>query len=541
MVDLTSLDSRLVMGAADKALAVKGGDERLRKPAFLIEIFDNDYSKVGEITDYISATVSWKRNATSAGTIVLKGEDQWGEYARRCRQTVVPIIVTVNGYRWSGRVDTAAWDMVDGVVTYTLTLISDWQWFHRILVWPNWALPIQIQFPKQAVYVGPAITVLAAMCFEQCIRLQLGLWEIVNNILNPAAWFASAVMQEGLLTPIAVVPVNPLLDTSKWVAVSGRMDSIATLAEHICKDNGVNMTATAWLPGDPQPTDWYTLSDPCIVVKFEDKSGVTGPTGTMLDGIIKDVVDIADGLLGEVLDPLAETEYRPEGINLAPLFGVDWVRPWTVLQPDIPRSGLKEIHITEHHPLAYTIIGGGKSPTWVNKIIDVILELILSEVLVVLGATGIATTIIDGLFDDVILAFQLAENAKRRFKLGRFGFPEYCQGTGSTAYTLDEFFAMETAMWDTRGYTSAQVSMFDGIPYTMGLDYQIGDLMSWVHLGKLYTDYIDEIEATDDRTKRVEVITKIGDGSAQESPYTKLQRRITGFKEAIQVMLLSSN
>ncbi len=542
MIDLDTLDSRLVMRAADQARKQKDFDERVGKPAFLIEIFDNEYGKQGEITDYISANVTWKRNATAGGTIVLKGSDAWGKYAMRCRTTVVPIIITVNGYRWTGRVDTASWDLVDGVTTYTLQLISDWQWFHRMLVWPNFALPIEFQFPKEAVYIGPACTVLAAMTFEQAIRLQFGLWELVNNILDPAAWFATAMMKEGLLTPIAVVPINPLTDTSKWVAISGRMDSIATLAGQVCKDNGIDMSAEAWLPGDPQPAPgWYTLTEACIVVRFIDKSGVTGPTGTIVDGLIKDAVDIADSMLGEILDPLADSEYRPEGINLAPAFGVNWVRPWTVLLPDVPRSGVKECHITEHHPLAYTVVGGGRSPDWVNKLIDVLLELALSEILAALGASGIAPTLLDGIFDNVILAFQEIENAPRRFKLGKFGFPEYFTSTGSTAYTLDEFFALEIAMWETRGYSSCKAIMYDQVPYTLGRDYQNGDLMSWIHDGKLYTDYITEIVATDDRQKRVEVLTTIGDGSAQESPWAKIQRRLQGFENAMQIALLSSN
>ncbi|WP_228787097.1 Gp37-like protein [Nocardia terpenica] len=542
MVDLDTLDARLVMRTVDRALAQQELDESLSKPQFLVEIFDNQYGKQGEIGDYISTTVTWKRNATAGATIVLKGDDAWGAYARRCRTTVVPIIITVNGYSWTGRVDTASWDLVDGVATYTLQLISDWQWFHRILVFPNFALPIQFQVPKQAVYIGPACTVLAVMCFEQCIRLQFGLWEIVNNILDPAAYFATALMKEGLLTPIAVVPVNPLTDASKWVAISGRMDSIATLADQVCKDNGIDMSAEAWLPGDPQPApDWYTLTEPCIVVRFADKSGVTGPTGTIIDGLIKEAVDIADGALAEILDPLASSEYRPEGINLAPLFGVNWERPWTVLLPDVPRSGLKECHITEHHPLAHTVIGGGRSPQWVNQTVDILLQLALSEVLAVLGASGIAPTLLDGMLDNIILSFQEVENAPRRFKLGKFGFPEYFTSTGSVAYTLDEFFALEIAMWETRGYSSCQAIMYDGVPYSLGRDYRHGDLMSWIHEGKLYSDYISEINATDDRSKRVEVLTKIGDGSAQESPWAKLQRRLQGFENAMQIALLSAN
>jgi hypothetical protein len=39
---------------------------------------------------------------------------------------------------------------------------------------------------------------------------------------------------------------------------------------------------------------------------------------------------------------------------------MNFTAPW-VLFTDHPRSGLREFHLIPHSPLAYTIIGGGKS------------------------------------------------------------------------------------------------------------------------------------------------------------------------------------
>ncbi|MGW5519282.1 Gp37-like protein [Nocardia africana] len=539
--DFTSLDRRLALQAADALVRQNEIDLAVQQPQFAARMYTNEYTPLGDITDYISCTATFKRNAVGTATIVLKGDDPLVDYAMACAYTVVPITIGVNGMRWSGRVDTCSDDMVNGVSTVTLQCVQDWNWFNHILCWPNPLFPIEVQFPKEFIAVGPAVSVIEFLITINAIRLQLGLWEIVNNILDPAAWFATAMEKEGLLTPIAVVPTNLLTDTSKWVAISTRMDTVATIVTQICKDNGLSLTADLWLPGEPQPTDAFTLTVPTIVVRVVDKSGVTGPTGTIIDGLIEDAAEIVDGAFGEVVNPLQNSQYLPPGVVIAPEFGVNWTPPWPVYYVDNPRSGVKECHVNAHHPLAYTVVGGGKSPRWVNQLIDLLLELLLSEILVALGASGISSTLLDGIFDDVILAFQEFENAPRRAKLGAYGYPEFFTSTGSTAYTVDEFFALEIAMWDTRGYYSSQIVTYDGIPYKFGKDFGVGDLVSWVRRGKMYTDYVDEATVVDDRNTRVELTAKIGDLSAQESPWARIQRRLTSFESAMQIALLSSN
>ena len=511
------------------------------EPKFVVTYYDNAYNPLGEITDYLSATVTFKRNNVGTGTIVVKGNDPCVPYVLRATETVVPITVTVNGLRWSGRVDTWDDDIVDGLATVTLQLQSDWQWLFRMLVWPNPFLPIQIQFPKESIYIGPAVTCCEVMVFEQCIRLQLGLWEIVNNIFDPAAWFATAIEGAGLLTPVAVVPGNALTDTSKWVAVTARMVPAGTLIQQICKDNGVDARVELWLPGEPQPTDLYTLTEPTIVASFRDKSGVQGPTGTFLDGLIEVAFDLLNSVYQEVISPFINSPYAPPGVDLSAIFGIHYTKPWLVFMPDNPRSGVKECKTTGHHPLAHTVVGGGKSPSWVNKLIDTLLELLLSEILAALGASGIAPTLLDGILDDVFLAFQEIENAPRRFALGRYAYPEIFTSTGSTAYTLEELFALENQMWESRGYTTSQLTFYDGTPYSLGVDLNIGDLASWIRRGVLYTDYVEEATATDDRTKRVEVTAVVGDGKSKDSPFAILQRRLAGFEAAMQIALLSQN
>lgn len=518
----------------------------------LITVYGKTYKPVGEINDYISMTCDFSRNSIDSATVVIKATDPIASTVMQCHETVVPITIQVGALRWSGRVDNYDYAMKDGKKTITLQCMGDYAWFSKIMVWPNFLTPIQAQWPNRAVFVGPAVTCIKTMIQEQCFRLQSGLWEVVNNLLSFNldwnSWFATVKLSNGnpldmLLTPIVVVPTNALYDTSKFVSFNARMDKISTVVEQVLKDSGLMLTANLWLPGDPQPEGLRRdLKAPTIVVDVKDRSGITGPTGTFIDGIISDVVDLQNSVLGEVLKPFLnpKNEYAPEGVNIAPTLGVNFVKPWVVFQ-DHPRSGLNEFHLYGHHPLSHTVIGGGKSPKWLNDLINATFGWIIDSISIAIGITGIPSDLLNGLFDDVLLAFQLVENYERRLKLGPFGWPEYFVQTGASAYTLDEWFALLSAMWDTRGYHAIQFSFDNGFPYTLGKDLFIGSLASFTCEGVLYTEYVEKITLTDDRNSRAKVDCTIGDGKRHDNPVIKLQRNLVHFQEALQIITLSTN
>lgn len=520
---------------------------------FLVTVYDRTYKPVGEAGDRISLAWDSPRNKVETATMVLKGDDPLNEHMMMCYEQVIPVTVAVNddpaNRVWAGRVDTFDDAIVNGENTVTYQLLGDYNWSNKLLTWPNFAAPIQAQFPHDAVYIGPAVSCALVMFEETTFRLQSGIWELINNITNPQAWFGTLEMGQDLLTPLAVNLVDPLFDTSKWVSFHGRMDNANTLLEPILKDNGLILTFDLWLPGEPQPLNDFAglggfvqLKAPTIVINIKDRSGITGPTGTFVDGALFDLLDLQDGILGDVLKPFLDpsNEYAPEGVVIAPELGVNFVAPWAIFT-DHPRGGIKELHFNGHHPLAYTVVGGGKSPKWMNDLVNATLEYLLDALMIVIGFTGIPSNILDGVFDDVLLAFQEVENFDRRVALGPYGYPEYFVSTGSSAYTFDEYLALRSAMWDTRGYHSAQITVDNGYPYTLGKDIFKGQLASLVRRGKVYTDYIDQVSGREDRNTSASITYTIGDGKAQESPVAKLQRRIAGFEAFINIVTLSAN
>lgn len=533
---------------------------------FIVTYYDLNGSPLGECGDYISTTLTPKKNAISPATIVLKDSDPFAASAALCYYTTVPVTIeTASGWRLSGRVDTAADDYVNGVATTTVQFISDYCWFDSLVVFPAWWMPIEAQIPKEATFVGPAVTNIKELISEQILR-QSGLLgailEFAGNILNPAAYIGSLLDVQTLALPLVVVPTDPLTDTSKWTAITCKMTPVSAAVDQTLKDCGLLLTADLWLPTDPQPpalAQWgIVLTESCIVIDVRDYSDVTGLTGTMLDGLIGEAVSLIDTVLGEILTLLGGVDVsdtdstdatNPYGTGiLASLLGLQAKPPWVIYE-DGPRSGIQESHIIAHHPKAYRVLTGGKSPDWVNKGIDLLLELAFSELLAVLGASGISAGLVDGLLDNVFLAYMQIEDETRRVRLGKFGRPEYFAQGGSAAYTLDSLIILESALWDTRGFHSFQLITQDGGQYNFGGelfgiqygDYGIGFPVSWVRKGIIYTDYCSEATLVDDRTHRVQITAKIGDQSALESPWAKLARRIQSLNAVIMAASLAQN
>lgn len=532
----------------------------------IVTYYDNTCAPLGECGDYISCTFTPKRNGIAAATIVVKDSDPFADVAALCYYTVVPVTIELaSGYRWSGVVDVPTDDVVQGVGTTTIQLVGDYAWFSSLLVFPAWWEPIELQIPKEATFVGPAITNIKEMISEQILR-QSGLLgailEFAENILNPAAYIGSLLDVQQLALPLVVVPTDQTKDTSKWTAITCKMTTVAAAVEQTLKDCGLLLTADLWLPTDPQPpvlAQWgITLTEACIVIDCRDYSDVTGITGTMLDGLIGEAVDLIDTALGEILSLLTGQDVSDSGSTdatnpygsgiLASLLGIHATPPWVIYE-DGPRSGIQESHTAAHAPKAYRVVTGGKSPEWVNKGIDLLLELALSELLAAFGASGISSGLLDGIFDNTVLAYMQIEDEQRRIRGGRFMKPEFFAQGGSAAYTLDALVILEGALWDTRGYHSFQLIAMDGYPYNFGGnqfgvqygDFGIGQPVSWVRKGVIYTDYCEEATIVDDRTHRVQIIAKIGDQSALESPWARLMRRIGSLYDIVKAASLAQN
>lgn len=148
---------------------------------------------------------------------------------------------------------------------------------------------------------------------------------------------------------------------------------------------------------------------------------------------------------------------------------------------------------------------------------------------------------LDGIFDNTLLAFTLVEHAQRRQQLGPFGFPEKFFPCGAGSLTLDTFMAEVQALWSTRGWPSAQITFIDGYPVELGRDIFGGQLVFFVKRGQIYIDYLENIEIIDDRSSRNKMTLQVGDGKAEEGGMMRMQRKMVGFETITNIILSGGN
>lgn len=529
----------------------------------VVTVYDKFYTPKWECANYLEVHAAFPKNQVQTGRLILDRKDPAADTVLGCHDTTVPVTIEIGSLIWSGRVKVAHDNFNNpGRADFVeCELEGDYAWLLKILAWPNFLMPLQVQFPPRGIAIGPAISCLKYLLATQAFRLQSGMWELVNNLLSGnfdwQAWFGTALLQDRdgpdgvfriddvvrmLRTPIFVIPTNPLTDTSPFISINWRMDKVGSIFEQVVKDNGLVVEVKLWRPGDPQPPGVgnFPLSVPTITVDIFDRMGVIGPTGTFVDGILRTLVDLQDTVFGDILEPFLnpQGEYKPAGWNIAPAIGIHFDDPWVVLNGDHPKSGIQG-KLSHHTPEAWRVIIGGKSPKWINDLINFTMSWILDMILIVVGITGVPTNLFDGLFNDVLLAFQLADNYKRRVNMGPYGYPEVFVPTAAAPYTLDGIFALKREMWSTRGYVSAQVTFQNGLPYEVGRDIQPGSLATIIRNGKIYTDYIENVVISDTRQERAMVMVQVGDGEKEEAPIVRTQRRISKILTSVNALLLT--
>lgn len=517
---------------------------------------DKFWQRCGEIGDHQELSIDIPRNMTPTCDFVLKGGDgtRSGPAAqdphipalRNCRKELVGITVEVGPVRWAGFVDHTKYSYKGGKRQLTVNCLGIYDILNYIHVYPSWFLPIQAQPISHAVFIGPIVSVIESMIAEQAMRLQTGMWEFVNQALslNPdmRAWFGTLLRDNptgfnALKTPIYVVRTPYLKDTSMLVARTVRMEKIGAVIEDMTKAYGVDVRMDLWVPGDPQPSQYSNLTHPTYVVSVKDRLPVTGPTNTILDSIVKTVVDVTGSFFGEIGDIIKQAP-GAEGVFISELAGVDFEEPIAVLV-DGPDTPMLEFDIDDYHPRGHTMLLGGRSPTWVNNLINITLSWLLDSLMIFIGISGIPSNLLDGFLNDAFLAFQAIQLFDRRNEVGPYGRPENFLPTAAAPYNVEAIFSFINHIWDTRGWRSATAKFRNGHPYSLGKHYVPGGLMAIAHQDELYVDYVEHIFIRDNRNERAEITVQIGDAKALEAPLARNQRILTGVMESINVLTLA--
>lgn len=489
---------------------------------FDVEVFDSAYGPLGTIGDYKSCKVKWVHNAVGPAQLVIDGSNEFAELVMSCDETVVPFRITYNGKQYDGRVDRALQSGIKDRKTITVTLVDNFIWFHAIMAYPS-PLPGFEEFQPipQDIYIGPLRGGIYHYLQQNVWRLQFRTGQC----------------------PITLLPYDPLRDTTPWVNWLARMDPLADLWGDELKHSSCQVRIRMWIKGrDPQPMpDKLTLLESQLIVDVIDrpKKGGLVNTGTVVDGLINTIAEaVADGIddvIGGYLPGLAEKIGK------------------VLRQQEIPScvwsedsAGIIDAQVEVIAPKGYRAVIGGKSPTWVNKLVQMGVEAGINALLsfASLVIPGLATAM-SGILDNVFLAFMAATDYRLKGKLGKFGLPEVLGNAGAGAHTFSGKQVAKQTLFDNAGKRRAKVEVLDWAPYGAFEDYDVGHLTgwedSWGSTLKTFYDRVYSIEVNDDRDERVVVRAAIGDDEPDKSPGQRTAERIKKLLSTVTAASMAMN
>ena len=493
-----------------------------RDPQAYVRFWNKFMVEEGVERSYEQLQHSKKKNATGALAMTLPRDTLFYDHLFNNpdgEDAMIPITSDTPGDRWSGKVDRCAvLRDENGVETIEVSALHDWNHVATTCLWSSPYAPLLAQLPRHDIKFGGAASVVTQYLASNLSRLQLGYWTApVNWAGKPKEWvdFGSA------LFPIAVVPVNPFTDTSRFVGGSARFDMASPFIDQFLKDAGLVLEAEMFLPDeDEQPApEWFYLDRPTIVLRVRDESAVTGPTGTLLDGIISFFEDFLDDGVTPVRYPNFGSEMDYEDVYVTGALGTKKAYPW-IWYFDGEYSGIGQSEIAIHKPLATDILVGGRSPSYVNAAIEIGIKNMLAWLGLLVGIPGL-DSLYRGQLDDVFFAFNMTRNSGRVQRAGPYAWREHFVTGSEKAFTLDGVMASQQGQFDTRGYTSHKATIEDNAPYTYGRHMQVGSQIGFVVGDLIFTDYISEATYTDTRTSAASWQLTVGNGSDEEDSVTK--------------------
>lgn len=553
--DLQSGDKRRVMKSARRLADTK----KKVPPDWIFTRTDKFWTRAfSEMTpDIIDASGTDPRNTSGSATVKLKSGSRHNAYLAECDKTMVGVIVETAGIKMPYYVKTHRQKYENSSWTYTSELRGIAEIFQYLIIFPTWFLPIQAQPISHAVLAGPIVTLLENVIAECALRIQSGLLDL-NNALSLnldfrtwiGTWLQAAerdglsieTFQRMLKTPMYVVRTNPFLDSSPLWAKTVRMVPLSEVIAEATQSYGIEVSIELWEVGDPQPDETANLDQPTYVVRVRDRTQITGPTKTIVDSVVRTTVDLG-GALGTLFKPLISGVPGMEGVYVAPLLGVEYQEPWTYLiAPEPGEDGsVLTCEIAHHTQTGWQHIIGGKSPKWLNDLINAWFGFVIDAVQIVLGFTGIPSDLLSGFLNDAFFAFQMLQLYDRRNENGPYHpAMEQMHATGSAPYNVEALFTFLKVIWESRGWTSAQITFRNAEIYALGREIFKAQLFSIIYQNRtrMLTDYIENVIWSFSDSKR-ELMIQVGDGRADEPQIAKHTRMITALAEGFSALTLA--
>jgi hypothetical protein len=485
--------------------------------------------------------------------------------------------------RWGGKITEIHVKKDDkGVHSIEISALHFREHAKRLLVAANPVFPPEVQIPKMWVLPGPVRSILALTAFINLGRLFMPIWSTITNVFNPAGWINplnADALANFLPTawPIQVAFVDPVFDQSRWSALGARWTDWQSAFKDLLTDAGCIMRCYTYLTTDadspnielanllnlvPNLISLLTgvnlsgleggidkLASPlrnCCVFSFEQKDGITGPTGTAADGLLSTIAVTLDDLITPVTVDLKTGNAYDAGqiLNGEPVYDAAGVGETYLLQqlldvaPAPPKTiwwdgqwtGMINTDLTWHKGSAKTVMTGSKSPAIVNEAISFGIRYALSQLqIVIVGGLGLSTgaapigagldSLYMGQLDDVFLAYERFTDPIRALNAGDQSWQEHFEKGSGTAYTLAGILTLRDGNWKTRAFAAFKAETLNGRPWIADLDYQLGDRVGFEQEGVIYVDNVYAIRREWSWTEPLRVRVKIGEDKQRGDPF----------------------
>jgi hypothetical protein len=431
------------------------------------------------------------------------------------------------------------------------------------------------------VLPGPLRTICFVTAFVNLARLFMPGWSTITNIANPAGWINPLgvdAVENFLPTawPIQPAFVDPVLDQSRWTTIGATWQPWHDAFKDLLSDAGCQMRFYTYLTTDPDSpnielakilnlvpdllgligVDLSGLEQTidklvapirnCVSVAFEDISGVTGATGTAIDGLINTIAVTLDDLItplaidlhtGKTFDPGQTLNGEPvedaTGLDqtylLEQLVGAAPAPP-VVIWWDGYFNGIINTDLVWHKGAVKTVMTGSKSPTLVNEAQTFAIRFGLSQIQTVITSGLFANVgpapigagldnLYQGQLDDTLLAWQRFTDPMRAIYSGSVAWQEHFEKGSGTAYTLASILTLRSGDWKTRTFAAFKASANDGHPWIAHLDYQVGDRVGFEQNGIIYVDNVFGLKREWDWGTPLTVHMTIGEDKNKSDPF----------------------